>query len=212
MEHMARHGGKAMNWFSIPAIIKFATGILLVQAATVLLVITALQANLRETWLLMLCLGLLIGLLAALWFSSVASHCNQQTLARASEKFNKERERIRRRSEKEKTKEIKDGHRQLLHETRRVQSRSNVKVGAALAGLATVGVALFFTQFMTLGLLALSLTGGALVGYGVRARQNQLPGKRKEAITGITAEKLPDVEEAELLLPPAKETQRKGPW
>ncbi|MEA2079321.1 MAG: hypothetical protein U9P00_05605 [Pseudomonadota bacterium] len=200
-----------MNRFNIPAIIKFAIGILLVQGATVLLVITAQQANLRETWLLMLCLALLIGLLAALWFSSIASHCNQQTLARASEKFNKERERIRRRSEKEKTKEIKDSHRQLLRETRRVQSRSSVKLGAALAGLATVGVALFFTQFMTLGVLALSLTGGALLGYGVRARQNHLPGKRN-AIAGIRVEQMPDGEKVGTLLPPVKVTQRKSPW
>ena len=200
-----------MNRFNIPAIIKFAVGILLVQGATVLLVLTALQANLRETWLLMLCLALLVGLLAALWFSSIASHCNQQTLAKASEKFNKERERIRRQSEKAKTKEIKDSHRQLLRETRRVQSRSSVKLGAALAGLATVGIALFFTQFMTLGLLALTLTGGALVGYGVRARQNHLPGKRK-TITGVTVEKIADADKAEILLPPAKETQRKSPW
>ncbi|MGI9320349.1 MAG: hypothetical protein ACR2O5_02965 [Thiogranum sp.] len=200
-----------MNRFSIPAIIKFAIGILLVQGATALLVITALRANLRETWVLMLCLALLIGLLAALWFSSIASHCNQQTLNRASEKFSRERDRIRRQSEKEKTKEIKDSHRQLLRETRRVQNRSNVKLGAALAGLATVGVALFFTQFMTLGVLALSLTGGALVGYGVRARQNLLPGKRK-AINGGTVERIPDAEKAEILLPAAKETQDKGSW
>ena len=208
---MDRHRGKSMNRFNIPAIIKFAVGILLVQGATVLLVFTALQANLRETWLLMLCLALLVGLLAALWFSSIASHCNQQTLAKASEKFNKERERIRRQGEKAKTKEIKDSHRQLLRETRRVQSRSSVKLGAALAGLATVGIALFFTQFMTLGVLALSLTGGALLGYGVRARQNHLPGKRK-TITGVTVEKIADADKAEILLPPAKETQRKSPW
>jgi len=200
-----------MNRFNIPAIFKFAIGILLVQGATVLLVMTALQANLSETWLLMLCLALLIGLLTALWFSSVASHCNQQTLARASEKFNRQRERIRRQSEKEKTKEIKDSHRQLLRETRRVQSRSSVKLGAALAGLATVGIALFFTQFITLGMLALSLTGGALIGYGVRARQNHLPGKGK-IIGGVTVEKMADAEEAEILLPPAKETQHKSPW
>jgi hypothetical protein len=193
-----------MNRFNIPAIFKFAIGILLVQGATVLLVMTALKANLRETWLLMLCLALLVGLLTALWFSSVASHCNQQTLARASEKFNRQRERIRRQSEKEKTKEIKDGHRQLLRETRRVQNYSSVKLGAALAGLATVGVALFFTQFMTLGLLALSLTGGALLGYGVRASQNHLPGKHK-TITGVTVEKIADAEKAKILLPPAKE-------
>ena len=196
-----------MNRFNIPAVFKFAVGILLVQGATVLLVVAAQRADLRETWLLMLCLALLIGLLAALWFSSVASHCNQQTLARASEKFHRERERIRRKSEKEKTKEIKDSHRQLLRETRRVQGRSNVKLGAALAGLATVGVALFFTQFMTLGLLALSVTGGALVGYGVRARQRN--GKR-EAISGSSVERIPGSGKAEILLPPLKKTQRKS--
>jgi Na+/melibiose symporter-like transporter len=193
-----------MNRFNIPAIFKFAVGILLVQGATVLLVMTAQQANLRETWWLMLCLGLLIGLLAALWFSSVASHCNQRTLAKASERFNRQRDRLRRQTEKEKTKEIKESHRQLLRETRRVQSRSNVKLGAALAGLATAGVVLFFTQFMTLGLLALSLTGGALVGYGVRARQNLLPGKRG-LISRARVEKLADAEKAEILLPPVKE-------
>jgi hypothetical protein len=196
-----------MNRFNIPAVFKFAVGILLVQGATVLLVVAAQRADLRETWLLMLCLALLIGLLAALWFSSVASHCNQQTLAKASEKFHRERERIRRKSEKEKTKEIKDSHRQLLRETRRVQGRSNVKLGAALAGLATVGVALFFTQFMTLGLLALSVTGGALVGYGVRARQRN--GKR-EAISGGSVERIPGSGKAEILLPPLKKTQRKS--
>jgi hypothetical protein len=194
--------------FNIPAVFKFAVGILLVQGATALLVVAAQRADLRETWLLMLCLALLIGLLAALWFSSVASHCNQQTLARASEKFHRERERIRRKSEKEKTKEIKDSHRQLLRETRRVQGRSNVKLGAALAGLATVGVALFFTQFMTLGLLALSVTGGALVGYGVRARQRK---EKREAISGGSVERIPDSGKAEILLPPLKKTQRKSP-
>jgi hypothetical protein len=174
----------------------------------VLLVVAAQRADLRETWLLMLCLALLIGLLAALWFSSVASHCNQQTLAKASEKFHRERERIRRKSEKEKTKEIKDSHRQLLRETRRVQGRSNVKLGAALAGLATVGVALFFTQFMTLGLLALSVTGGALVGYGVRARQRN---SNREAISAGSVERIPGNRKAEILLPPLKKTQRKSP-
>ena len=38
-----------MNKFNIPAIFKFAIGILLVQGATVLLVITAQQANFDET-------------------------------------------------------------------------------------------------------------------------------------------------------------------
>ncbi len=201
---------KLMNRFTIPAIFKFAVGILLVQGATVLLVFAAQQANLKETWLLMLCLALLIGLLAALWFSSIASHCNQQTLAKASEKFHRERERMRRKSEKEKTREIKNSHRQLLRETRRVQGRSNVKLGAALAGLATAGIALFFTQFVTLGLLALSVTGGALLGYGVRARQHLRIGKR-EVVTADAVDRLPNTGRAEILLPPVNEPGRKSP-
>ena len=193
-----------MNRFNIPVVFKFAIGILLVQGATVLLVIAALQAKLGEIWLLMLCLGLLIGLMAALWFSSVAGECNQQKLARASEKFNRQRDRIRRQSEKEKTRELKESHRQLLRATRRGQSRSNVKLGATVAGLATAGVVLFFTQFMTLGLLALSLTGGALLGYGVRARQNRISVKGK-LLGGTPVPKIPDADKAEILLPPVKE-------
>ena len=43
-----------MNRFNIPAIFKFAIGVLLVQGATVLLVVAAQQANLGTTWPLML--------------------------------------------------------------------------------------------------------------------------------------------------------------
>lgn len=197
--------------FSVPAVIKFAIGVLLVQGATVLLVIAAQQANVRETWLLLLGLALLIGLLAALWFSSIASHCSQHALARASEKFSKDRERIRRQSEKEKTREIKESHRQLLRETRRVQSRSTMKLAAGLAGLAAVGVALVFTQFMTLGLLALSSGGGALVGYAVRARQNRLPGNRN-TLADTPSDSVSEGEKTGMLLPPVEGTQRKSPW
>ena len=198
--------------FSVPAVIKFAIGVLLVQGATVLLVIAAQRANLGETGLLLLGLGLLVGLLAALWFSSIASHCSQHALARASEKFSKDRERIRRQSEKEKTKEIKESHRQLLRETRRVQSRSTMKLAAGLAGLAAVGVTLVFTQFMTLGLLALSSGGGALLGYAVRARQTRLPRQRgadAEASVQLVSERK---QSAGTLMPPANHAQGKSPW
>ena len=64
-------------------------------------------------------------------------------------------------AEKEKTREIRESQRQILRETRRLQSRSSLKLGAALAGTAGLGVLLLFTQFMTLGLLAVSATGSA---------------------------------------------------
>ena len=168
-----------MNRFRIPNIIKFAIGTFLVQGATALLVIGAQPASLTERRVLVFCLSLLIGLLAALWFASIARHSNQHALAKAREKFNKERERIHRQNEREKTKEINDSHRQLVRETRRAQRRSNVKLGSALAGLATISVALFFTQFMTLGLLALFLGSAGLLGYTLSARWNHLPGKHR---------------------------------
>ena len=169
-----------MIQFSLPAFIKFLAGIFLLQGATALLLLTAQDADLeRSGWLIGL-LGVLIGVIAALWFSSIAGHASQHSFVRASEKFNRQRDRIRRQAEKEKTREIKDSHQQLLRETRRVQSRSTMKLGAAMTGIAGLGVLLLFTQFMTLGLLAVSATGGALLGYGIRARQYPALGRSSD--------------------------------
>ena len=161
--------------FSLPAFIKFLIGVFLLQGATALLVMAVQDAGLHRSGWLVVALGLMIGVIAALWFSTISSHASQHTFTRASEKFNRQRDYLRRQADKEKTKEIKDGHRQVLRETRRVQSRSTMKLGVAMAGIAGLGVLLLFTQFMTLGLLAVSATGGALLGYGVRARQGGLP-------------------------------------
>lgn len=166
-----------MRSFNLPAFIKFLIGVLLLQGATALLVMTAQDADLHKSGWLVAALGLLIGLIAALWFSTIASHASQHSFVRASEKFNRQRDRIRRQAEKEKTREIRDSHRQVLRASKRSRSRATLKTGAAMAGLAGLGVLLFFTQFMMLGLLALSVTGGALLGYGYRARQNPAIGK-----------------------------------
>jgi hypothetical protein len=160
-----------MTPFSLPAFIKFLTGIFLLQGATALLLIMAQDVNLQRTGWLIGLLGILIGVIAALWFSTITSHASQHSFIRASEKYNRQRDRIRRQAEKEKTREIRNSHQQVLKETRRLQNRSTLKLGAAMTGIAGLGVMLLFTQFMTLGLLAVSATGGALLGYGIRARQ-----------------------------------------
>jgi len=170
--------------FSLPAFIKFLVGVLLLQGATALLVMTVQDADLHRSGWLVVALGILIGVIAALWFSAISSHASQHSFVRASEKFNRQRDYLRRQAEKEKTKEIKDGHRQVLRETRRVRNRSTVKLGVAMAGIAGLGVLLLFTQFMTLGLLAVSATGGALLGYGVRARQYPAIGQQADATAG----------------------------
>lgn len=175
--------------FSLAVFIKFLIGIFLLQGVTALLLITAQDADLgRSGWLIGL-LGLLIGVIAALWFTSITSHASQQSLIRASEKHQKQRDRIIRRAEKEKTQEIRNSHQQILRETRRVQSRSTLKLGTALTGVAGLGVLLMFTQFMTLGLLAVSATGGALLGYTVRSRQYSLLGRKADVTVDKLAEK-----------------------
>jgi hypothetical protein len=177
----------AITPFSLPAFIKFLIGIFLLQGATALLLMTAEDTDLaRSGWLIGL-LGLLIGVIAALWFSAIASHACQVSVAAASDKFNRQRERIRRQAEKEKTREIRSSHQLLLRETRRLQNRSTLKLGAAMTGIAGLGVILLFTQFMTLGLLAVSATGGALLGYGIRARQYPAIGHSPGTTSGSLA-------------------------
>ena len=175
----------AMISFSLPAFIKFLLGVFLLQGATVLLMMTVQDAELHRSGWLLVALGMLIGVIAAFWFSAIASHASQHSYARASEKFNRQRDRIRRQAEKEKTKEIRDGHQQVMRETRRQRNRSTLKYGgAALAGIAGLGVLLLFTQFITLGLLAVSAAGGAFLGYGVRARQYPAFGQQADATAG----------------------------
>ena len=174
----------AMTPFSLAAFIKFLVGIFLLQGATALLLMTAQDADLQKSGWLIGLLGILIGVIAALWFSTITSHASQHSLIRASEKYNRQRDRIRRQAEKEKTREIRNSHQLLLRETRRLQGRSTLKLGAAMTGVAGLGVMLLFTQFMTLGLLAVSATGGALLGYGIRARQYPALGRPPDAATG----------------------------
>jgi len=162
--------------------IKYLVGAFLLQGATVLLVMTTQDADLQKSGWQLVSIGVLIGLIAALWFSAIASYASQQSFARASEKFNRQRDRLRQRVDKEKTREIKDGHRQVLRETRRLQNRSTLKLGLAMTGVAGLGVLLLFTQFMTLGLLAVSATGGALLGYGIRARQHPVLGRTSDVV------------------------------
>lgn len=136
------------------------------------------------------------GFIASLWFASIASQTRKDAIAHVREGFFREREKIRVRAEKDKTKEIKRSHQQIIKETSRVRSKANFKTGAAFMGLMGIGAVMLFTQFVTVGLLTLSTAGGALVGYGVRVRQNYLSNKRKENQQNISTIKPAGVIEA----------------
>jgi predicted PurR-regulated permease PerM len=174
----------AMTPFSLAAFIKFLIGIFLLQGATALLLMSAQDADLNKGGWLFGALGLLIGVIVAFWFTSITTHARQHSLIKVSEKYQRQRDRIMRQAEREKSREIRNSHQQLLRETRRVQSRSTLKLGAALTGVVGLGVLLLFTQFMMLGVLAVSATGGALLGYGIRARQYPALGRSSNATAG----------------------------
>lgn len=150
--------------FSLTSFLKYLIGVLFVQGVTVLLVVTAYRTDLGQTGLLFLLLNLAIGALTAFWFTSMAEGVRKQALSRAKEGFAREREKIRVRAEKEKTKEARSSRQQTSRELQRVRAGGNLKTGLLLGGAAGLGAVMVLTQFVTLGLLTLSTAGGGRRG------------------------------------------------
>jgi hypothetical protein len=162
--------------FSLPSVLKYLAGILLAQAAAVVLALAALRTGLVEHWGLYALLALMIGLFAALWFAAIAKGMRHHAIARAQEDFSRERDKIRVQTERDKTKLIADTHRETIKTIRRVQAGASFRLGLGLACLLGLAGALLMMQLVTVGLLVLSAAGGALLGYVIRARQ-EVPGR-----------------------------------
>jgi hypothetical protein len=165
--------------FSFSGVFKFLTGILLVQIATGMLVVVALRSDHPEIWLLCGLLALTLGLLTVFWFSSITSQVKKEVRAQIREEFSREREKIRVRAEREKSKLMEKSHQRIIKERSRTRTQANLKSGALLTGVLGLGGILIFTQFFTVGLLLMMTAGGALAGYLMRSRQ-LLPGRNKK--------------------------------
>lgn len=146
--------------------LRFFTGIILVQIASVALVLVARsEARAWDIWLpTAVALGA-IGLVAAFWFASVATNLRRDELHRLRADFAREREDLRVKAEREKTRLVRKSQKNVASETRRAESRANRKVALAVAAASAVGVLIVFTSSMALGLLLLSGAGSALGGY-----------------------------------------------
>lgn len=160
---------------------RFLPGIFLVQAATVALVVLTFQVDQQGLWIAAGLMASILGLVTAFWFGSIAEHIGKDALARVQEKHARDRERLRVKAEKDKTRVIEQSHKQIAKAASRAHAKANFKVGAAFAAAVGAGVLMLFTQFLTVGLLTLTTAGGALVGYGVRARQELAARKKKTA-------------------------------
>jgi small-conductance mechanosensitive channel len=118
-----------------------------------------------------LLLALLIGLVTAFWFASIASHAKKDALAQAKDEFSREREKLRVNSERQKTRILRKSHEDIRKETNRAHAKSSFKLGAGFIGIVAAGALLIFSQLLTLGFLTLAVGGGALGGYLMRVRQ-----------------------------------------
>lgn len=165
---------------------RYLPGILILQVATVALVLAAGRTSDRELWIVIGCIALLISLVTAFWFASIASHGRKDAVTRARDEFYREREKLRVNAERQKNRLIEKSHAQITRETNRAHARASFKVGGAFVGVIAAGSLMVFTQFVTLGLLLLATGGGALAGYLARARQESRS-RKNQAIQVITA-------------------------
>lgn len=185
--------------FGIGRLLRFLIGIFLLQGITVLLVYTAIHTDWEATWPLFLLLGLSIGAMVALWFSTIADADRHRTVSRLSERFLKEREQIRVKAEQQRAKLGREQERLAAKVRRGASFGANFKTSAVVGGTLGLGIAMMFAQFMTLGLLTVATAGGAALGYSVRVRQE----KR------IQAKRLASEEQAQLLAYEDEEPKRR---
>ncbi len=160
--------------YSLGSFIRFLIGILLLQGVTVLLVYTALNTDWLTTWPLFALLGGAIGCLVALWFNTIVYADRNRAVSRLSERFSKEREKIRVKAEQQRAKDGRSNERLAAKARKRASAGMSLKTGVVVGGTVGLGVAMMVAQFVTLGLVTLTAAGGAALGYTVRVRQEKL--------------------------------------
>jgi hypothetical protein len=153
--------------------IRFLPGILLIQIATIALVLLAPDNLQGLAWLRLVIPLLVVGFFAAFWFAAIAKHKSKDDVARLKEEHAREREKIQINAERAKTRLVKKTQQQISRETKIAHGKANFKVGAALAGVMGLGALMLLTQFLTLGVFTLTTAGGALGGYLYRGRKER---------------------------------------
>ena len=159
------------NWLRIPLMLKLFLGLVLVQVVTALLLYAWWRTGSTDAAFTFAALGIALALFAALWLASIARGHKAEALLRAENHLARERERHKRLAAEHRVKAVENMHRQVERETKRIRNRSNVKLYSAFAGVAGLGTLLLLTQFLSLGVLLISSSGGAVAGYLLRLRQ-----------------------------------------
>jgi Flp pilus assembly protein TadB len=155
----------------IPVLLKFFVGVVLVQGMTGLLLYAWSRTGSADAALTFVAIGLAAGFFASLWVASLSRSDRREAQMRAESKLAQERERHKRLSEKARVKAADTARKEGQREARRGRAGANIKLGGAVAGMVGLGVLLLLTQFLSLGVLLVSSSGGAVAGYLFRARQ-----------------------------------------
>jgi len=180
--------------------LRFLPGVLLLQLATLVLLWLNLSSwrdlpLIPETALLLTVLlpCALLGLLTAFWFSAVARQANERALGKLREAHARERQKIEVRAERDKTRLVEKTQKEIKKETRRVNTKANMKVGLSLMGVAVAGVVMIITELITLGMMTLTTAGGALGGYLFRGKPVRQPSAKLAESVESAAPKIPRV-------------------
>ncbi len=156
-------------------LLKFLFGTILAQIVTVSLVLLA-PNDFTTVGVLRIAIPLLfIALIIAFWFTTMSKSYSKDAINRVKESFASEREKIRVSAEEAKRRIEKDAQkeaqRSIVKEATSTHAKANFKVGVAFAGVLGVGALFVFAQMVTVGLLAMSATGGAMGGYYLRGKR-----------------------------------------
>jgi hypothetical protein len=159
-------------------VLKFLVGILLVQVVTAMLIYIS-PINFEDGMsLLRLVIPLFfMALIVAFWFSSLSLHLRKDSEHKMKDSFAKEREDIKVKAERAKTRIVKQAQKDIAKEATITHAKANFKVGASFAGVMGVGALFVFAQMVTAGLLTMTAAGGAIGGYywrGKRIETNRL--------------------------------------
>ena len=174
--------------------LRFLIGIIIIQVATVALVMLAPNDLQGIAWLRLIVPLIVVAFFAAFWFSSIATHKSKDQLSNLEARHAQEREKLQVNAERAKTRIMKKTQQQIAKETKIVHGKANFKVGATLAGAMGFGALMLLTEMLTLGIMTITTAGGALGGYFYRGNKERKKNKLPEHPNApfIVAEHQPD--------------------
>ncbi len=178
--HQRRETG-LRGWFRTPLAVKLFLGLVLIQGVTALLLYAWWRSGSADAAITFGALAVASALFAALWLASLARGHSAESVLRAEADLARERERQRRLTAEERARTVERARKQVKRETQRVRNRSSVKLYGGFAGIAALGALLLLTQFLSLGVLLISSSGGAIAGYLLRIRQES---RRQNRLAG----------------------------